>query len=60
LEEHNYVVLYFDNSVDWLHLQSVFPLAEVKSLRSKGRFQQIGIGRVVKGIEFIRKIRGEA
>lgn len=54
LEEHNYVVLYFDNSVDWLHLQSVFPLAERKSLRSDGKFQQIGVGRVVRGIEFLK------
>ena len=60
LEEHNYVVLYFDNAVDWLHLQSVYPLPEVKSLRSEGKFQQIGTGRVVKGIEFIRKLRGES
>lgn len=60
LEEHNYLVLTFSNSVDWLHLQSLYPLKEVKSLRSEGKFQQIGIGRVVDGIEFIRTIKGEA
>lgn len=58
LESHNYVVLYFDNDVDWLHLQSLYPLPERKSLRSDGKFQQVGMGRVVKGIEFIRKITG--
>lgn len=60
LEEHNYVVLYFDNTVDWLHLLSLYPLREVKSKRSKGRFQQIGVGRVVRGIEFLRKVTGES
>lgn len=60
LEENNYLVLQFKNTVDWLHLKSVFPLKEVKSLRSDGRFLQIGTGRVVDGIEFIRKVRGEA
>lgn len=59
LEEHNYVVLTFSNTVDWLHLQSLYPLPEVKSLRSEGKFQQIGTGRVVDGIAFIRKLRGE-
>lgn len=59
LEEHNYVVLYFDNSVDWLYLQSLYPLADVKSLRSEGKFQQIGQGRVVRGVDFLHKVRGE-
>jgi len=56
MEEHNYLVLYFDNPVDWLNLQSVFPLKEVKSLRSEGRFQQVGVGRVVKGSEFLNAV----
>src|SRR5699024_9392747 len=31
-EESNYIVLSFDNSVDWLQLQSVFDLKRVKAL----------------------------
>jgi len=48
LEEYQYVVAYCDNAVDWLQAQSVLELKEVKSLRSEGKFQQIGIGRVLK------------
>lgn len=60
MEEHNYVVLYFDNNVDWLWLQSLYPLPKVKSLRSEGRFQQVGQARVFKGVPFLKAVRGEA
>ena len=35
LEEHNYVVLYFDNEVDWLQLETILDLKTVKALHSK-------------------------
>jgi len=59
LEEHNYVVLYFDNPVDWLYLQSCYELPKVKSLRSEGKFQQVGQARVIRGVKFLRRVRGE-
>lgn len=57
LEEHNYIVLYFDNSVDWLQAQSLFELGQVQGLGSKEGFRKIGVGRVVKGAEALEKIR---
>lgn len=55
-EEHNYVVLYFDNDVDWLYLQSLYPLKTVQALDSKIGYKKAGVGRVVKGVEFIRTL----
>ncbi len=55
-EEHNYIVLYFDNSVDWLQLLSLYKLLPKKALDSKKGFRKIGIGRVIKGSEFLNHI----
>lgn len=55
-EEHNYVVFYFKNSVDWLWLQSLLPLPTVKALDSKPGFEKKGVARVVDGVKAIRQI----
>lgn len=55
-EEHNYVVLYFDNSLDWIQLQTLFPLKTVEALDSKEGFRKMGVGRVIKGSEFLSKV----
>lgn len=57
LEEHNYVVLYFDNSVDWLQVQSILGLESVHALSSRPGFEKKGVGRVVRGAEALEKIR---
>lgn len=63
-EEHNYIVLYFDNDVDWLQAQSLFEIKPVKcgSTRKDKEISEnmnrIGIGRVLKGSEAINKILG--
>jgi hypothetical protein len=52
LLEHNYIVLYFDNPLDWEVAQNVYGLKQVKSnVTEKSR--KIGIGRVVNGKNFI-------
>ena len=62
-EEHNYIVLYFDNEVDWLQAESLFELKEVKNLSTrkdgvvKSNMQRTGIGRVLKGNEALEKLR---
>ena len=61
-EEHNYIVLYFDNDVDWLQAQTLFDIKPVKcgSTRKEKKItksmQRIGIGRVLNGAEAINKI----
>lgn len=58
-EENNYIVLMFDNSVDWLQAQSLFDLKPVKALHYKKNFKRVGLGRVIDGTEFITKMIGD-
>ena len=65
-EEHNYIVLYFDNEVDWLQAQTLFDLHPVKALPTTKNGEQslafqkrIGTGRVLNGAKAIQKLLGE-
>ena len=60
LEEHNFVVLYFDNEVDWINLQSMLDLKTVKALHSRKGFNSAGVGRVVRGPDAIARIQAAA
>lgn len=51
--EHNYIVLYFDNAMDWEVAQEIYGLKQVKSKESADLCKKIGIGRVVNGKNFI-------
>jgi len=55
-ETHNYMVLYFDNEIDWLNITSLFGLKTVKALDSKKGFEKKGVGRVIKGSDFLSKL----
>lgn len=56
LESRNYVVLYFDNDVDWLNARTHFKLKSVYSKRCNGKPWSKGIGRVVDGAKYLRRI----
>lgn len=62
-EEHNYIVLYFDNEVDWLQAESLFALETVKALstRTDGKITESqcrkGVGRVLRGAEALEVLR---
>lgn len=62
-EEHNYIVLYFDNEVDWLQADSLFALETVKALstRTDGKINESserrGVGRVLRGADALEVIR---
>lgn len=63
-EEHNYIVLYFDNKVDWLQAQTLLDLKPVRCLSTaEGReninSQKIGIGRVLRGVDVLNKLMRE-
>lgn len=60
LEEHNYIVLYFDNQVDWLQAQTVFEkfLQKKQALGSKEGFRKMGVGRVVNGADVLKDLMG--
>ena len=62
-EEHNYIVLYFDNEVDWLQAQTLFQLKPVKALPTTKAGEQslafqkrIGVGRVINGAKAIENL----
>ena len=61
-EENNYIVLKFNNTVDWLQIESLFGLEnrQAYSTRVDGKIgknmKRIGVGRVVDGAEFLNKI----
>lgn len=59
-EEHNYLVLTFKNKADWLFAQTLYPLETVKALDSKPGFEKQGVGRVVDGVRFLEKVRGQS
>jgi hypothetical protein len=52
LLEHNYIVLYFDNAMDWEVAQEVYGLNKVKHHVTMNG-QSIGLGRVINGKNFI-------
>ena len=61
-EENNYIVLKFNNTVDWLQIESLFGLEnrQAYSTRTDGKIgknmKRIGVGRVVDGAEFLNRI----
>lgn len=55
LPEHNYVVLYFNNDIDWLNAQTHFALDSKYSKRSNGKEWSKGIGRIINGGEYLTK-----
>ena len=58
-EENNYIVLFFDNAIDWLQAESLFYIKTVKGLSTrkdgKGELNK-GIGRVLNGADALSKI----
>lgn len=59
-EEHNYIVLFFDNDVDWLQAQSLFDIKTVKGFSTKrsgnGKITKMGVGRVINGAKVLERI----
>lgn len=56
LESRNYVVLYFDNDIDWLSAKTHFKLGSKYSKRANGKPWSKGIGRVIDGAKYLRRI----
>ena len=55
-EENNYVVLFFNNRIDWLQAETHFNLKSVYSKRSNGKPWSKGIGRVINGAKYLKDI----
>ena len=57
-EAHNYVVLTFDNEVDWLAALTHFGLKTVAARRQNGKPWSMGVGRVIDGAAYLKHLRG--
>lgn len=57
LEEHQYVVMYFDNTLDWQVAKEVLGLTKVKSLAYREGYEKTGLGRVIKGKNVIERLQ---
>lgn len=60
-ESHNYVVLYFDNEVDWLQAKTLLGIKPVRCLSTKIgedniNAQKIGEGRVMRGRDALNRL----
>lgn len=58
LEEHNYIVFYFVNKIDWLRAKTIFNLKTVKALDSKDGYKKAGVGRVLAGPKLLKMLKG--
>lgn len=56
-EENNYVVLFFDNEIDWLQAKTHFNLKTVTSKRANGKEWSKGVGRVLNGADYFNKLK---
>jgi len=56
-ESNNYVVLFFDNEINWLQAQTHFNLSSVSSKRSNGKAWSTGIGRIINGEEYFNSLK---
>jgi hypothetical protein len=55
-ESNNYVVLKFNNDIDWLAAQTHFNLETVTAKRQNGKPWSKGIGRVIDGASYINSL----
>jgi uncharacterized ParB-like nuclease family protein len=62
-ESHNFLVLYFDDEVDWLQAQTLLDLKPVKLMnRARGRdvhAKETGLGRVLRGADVFNRLLKE-
>lgn len=57
LEEHQYVVMYFDNTMDWQVAKELFKLSSKRALDGREGYERVGVGRVVKGADYLEALQ---
>lgn len=55
-ESHNYLVMYFDNDLDWQSAKDIFDIKSMASNDSRDNYERVGTGRVLKGSDVLKKI----
>ena len=56
LEAHNYVILYFDNEIDWQTAIDKLGIKSKHALDSREGYERVGIGRVIKGSDVLDRL----
>lgn len=56
LEEHQYVVLYFDNTLDWNMAVNVLGVGREIAPDATDTYQRIGVGRVIRGADVVKRL----
>ncbi len=56
LEENNYLCLFFDNSIDWLQVETLFNIPKVHYKNANFAGQRQGKVRIINGTKFIQKM----
>ena len=56
LESHNYVVLYFDNDLDWNAARTKLGIETVRAPDATETYDRRGIGRILRGADILRMI----
>lgn len=57
-ESYNYLVLYFENELDWKSAMDTFEVKRVKSWDSREGYMRTGIGRVLDGKKILKRLIG--
>ena len=57
---NNYIVLKFDNDIDWIQAKTLFELKTETARRTNGKAWSKGIGRGLNGSDAIKKIQDES
>ena len=55
--QSNYIVLKFNNDIDWIQAKTLFELKTETARRQNAKAWSQGIGRVVDGVKAIKKIK---
>jgi hypothetical protein len=56
MESHNYLILYFDNEIDWQAAQEKFKIKTVKTRDSTDTYLLKGKGRVIRGVDIMERL----
>jgi hypothetical protein len=56
MESHNYLILYFNNEIDWQTAQEKFKIKTVKTRDSTDTYLLKGKGRVINGVEIMERL----
>jgi len=58
-QESNYIILKFSKDIDWIQAKTLFNIKTETARRANGKEWSKGIGRVLNGVQAIKKIKND-